>query len=63
MRIERVFIWRGDDHPDDHDEIRSVDIPHHITHDGTLFKLRKWDIRFPQGQERVTDAFYDEVVV
>ena len=25
------------------------------------FELRTWDIRYPQGQERITDAFYDEV--
>ena len=25
------------------------------------FHLRNWDIRFPQGEERITDAFYDEV--
>ena len=60
MRIVRVFTWR-DDRPDDHDEIRSLDIPQHVTHAGTLFELRTWDIRYPQGQERVTDAIYDEV--
>ena len=60
MRIARVFVWK-DDRPDGHDEIRSVDIPRHVTHDGVLFELRGWDIRFPQGQERITDAFYDEV--
>ena len=61
MRIARVFVWR-DDRPDEHDEIRSIDIPTRVTHAGVLFELRTWDIRYPAGQERVTDAFYDEVV-
>ena len=60
MRIARVFVW-ADDRPDGHDEIRSPDIPHQVTHEGTHFELRTWDIRYPQGQERVTDAIYDEV--
>ena len=34
----------------------------HVTHEGTLFALRTWDIRYPQGQERITDAFHNEVV-
>ena len=54
-RIVRVFTWR-DGRPDDRDEIRSLDIPQHVTHAGTLFELRTWDIRYPQGKERVTDA-------
>ena len=61
MRIARVFVW-SDDRPDDHDEIRSIDIPPRVTHAGVLFELRTWDIRYAPGQERVTDAFYDEVV-
>lgn len=61
MRIARIFVW-SDDRPDDHDEIRSLDIPHHVTRDGAVFELRNWDIRYPQGQERITDAFYDEVI-
>lgn len=60
MRLARVFVW-SDDRPDDRDEIRSVVIAPHVTHAGTLFELRTWDIRYPPGQERVTDAFYDEV--
>jgi hypothetical protein len=28
---------------------------------GALFHLRTWDIRYPQGQERITDAFYEEI--
>ena len=60
MRIARVFAW-NDDRPDEHDEIRSIDIAPHVTHDGAHFELRTWDIRYPQGQERVTDAFYDEI--
>jgi hypothetical protein len=62
MRIARVFVW-GDERPDDHDEIRAVDIPHHVTHQGVHFDLRIWDMRFPQGQERITDAIYDEAAV
>jgi hypothetical protein len=61
MRIERVFVWT-DGRPDGHDEIRSLDIPHHVTHEGTRFELRTWHVRYPQGQERVTDAIYDEVL-
>ena len=60
MRIARVFIW-SDDRPDGRDEIRSPEIPHHVNHNGTQFELRTWDVRYPQGQERITDAFYDEV--
>ena len=45
---------------DDRDEIRSPEIPHHVTHNGRRFELRTWDVRYPQGQERITDAFYDE---
>jgi hypothetical protein len=60
MRIAQVFVWQ-DERPDDHDEIRSVEIPHRVSHDGVLFHLRYWDIRFPQGEERITDAFYVEV--
>ena len=60
MRIARVFVWK-DGRPDDQDDIRSVDIPHHVTYEGAHFQLRTWDIRYPAGQERITDAFYDEV--
>lgn len=61
MRIARVFVW-SDGRPDGHDEIRSLEISHQVTHEGTRFQLRTWDVRYPQGQERVTDAFYDEVI-
>ena len=61
MRIARVFVW-SDDRPDDHDEIRSIDLLHQVTHEGVHFTLTRWDIRFPQGQDRITDAFYGEVV-
>ena len=61
MRIARVFVWK-DGRPDGHDEVRSVAIPRYATHEGTRFELRTWDVRYPQGQERVTDAFYDEAV-
>jgi len=62
MRIVRVFVWRDEGRDDDHDEIRSLDIPHCVTHDGAHFELRNWDIRYPQGEERITDAFYDQVL-
>jgi len=61
MRIARVFVWQDDGRADDHDEIHSLDIPHLVTHKGAHFELRNWDIRYPQGEERITDAFYDEV--
>jgi len=61
MRIARVFVWRDEKRPVDRDEIRSLDIPHRVTHDGTHFELRNWDLRYPPGQERITDAVYDEV--
>jgi hypothetical protein len=61
MRIARVFVW-NDNRPDGRDEIRAIDIPHQVTHEGAHFTLRSWDIRYPQGQERVTEAVYDEVV-
>ena len=62
MRIARVFVWQEDGRADDHDEIRSLDIPRLVTHNGAHFELRNWDIRYPQGEERITDAFYDEVL-
>ena len=61
MRIARVFKW-SDDRPDHHDEIRSSDIAPHVTHECTLFALRTWNIPYRRGQERITDAFYNEVV-
>ena len=60
MRIARVFAW-ADDRPDDRDEIRAQEIAEHLKYQETLFELRTWDLRYPQGQERITDAFYDEV--
>jgi hypothetical protein len=60
MRIARVFAW-ADERPVDRDEIRALEIAEHVTYQGTLFELRTWDIRYAQGQERITDAFYDEV--
>jgi len=60
MRLARVFAW-ADERPDDRDEIRAQKIAEHVTYQGTLFELRTWDIRYPQGQERITDAFYDEI--
>jgi hypothetical protein len=59
MRIARVFVW-SDERPDDEDEIRSIEIAQRVTHGGALFHLRTGDIHFPQGQERITDAIYDE---
>ena len=61
MRIVRVFVW-NDHRPDEHDEIRSLDIPHHVSYKGSPFKLRTWDVRYPQGEARVTDAIYHEVM-
>lgn len=60
MRIARVFVWK-DGRPDEHEEIRSLSVAHHVTHAGARFELRSWDLRYPYGQERVTDAIYDEV--
>jgi hypothetical protein len=57
MRVERIFVWT-DGRPDGHDEIRSLEIPHRVTHRGSCFELRAWDVRYPQGQERVTDAIF-----
>jgi hypothetical protein len=56
MRIARHFTW-SDGRP-----VRSIDIAPRVTHAGVRFALRTWDIRYPPGEERVTDAFYDEVV-
>ena len=61
MRIVRTFVW-NDERPDDTDEIRSTGIEHHVRHQGVLFGLRSWDIRYPPGQRRVTEAIYDEAV-
>jgi len=59
MRIERTFIW-NDSRPDDHDEVRARHIAPRVQHQGVLFSLRGWDVRYPPGVTRVTDATYDE---
>ena len=61
MRIARHFTW-SDGRPVDRDDVRSIDIAPRVTHAGVRFALRTWDIRYPPDEERVTDAFYDEVV-
>jgi hypothetical protein len=55
----RTFVW-NDERPDDTDEIRATGIDHHVRYQGALFKLRTWDIRYPPGERRVTEAIYDE---
>jgi len=60
VRIVRTFVWNDDERPDDNDEIRSTGIDHHVRYHGVLFQLRTWDIRYPPGQRRVTEAIYDE---
>ena len=59
MKITRTFVWRNE-RPDDHDEIRSGRLDHHLLHDGVRFELRGWDIRYTPGEPRVTEATYDE---
>jgi hypothetical protein len=61
MRMVRTFVW-GDGRPDDSDEIRSTGIDRHVRYRGVLFQLRTWDIRYPPGERRVTEAVYDEAV-
>ena len=61
MQIVRIFVW-NDERPDDTEEIRSTGIDHHVRHHGVLFRLRTWEIRYPPGQRRVTEAIYDEAV-
>ena len=61
VRIVRTFVW-SDERPDDIDEIRSTGIDHHVRHHGVLFQLRTWDIRYPPGQQRVTEVIYDEAI-
>ena len=61
MRMVRTFVW-NDGRPDDTDEIRSTGIDRHVRHRGVLFQLRTWDIRYPPGERRVTEAVYDEAV-
>ena len=60
MRIARLFVWSGN-RRDDRDEVLSTHIPHHVTHEGARFTLRTWDVRYPAGAKRLTDATYDEV--
>ena len=61
MRIVRTFVWR-DERANDTDELRSTDLAHHVGHEGVSFLLRSWDIRYPSGKPRVTEAIYDETV-
>ena len=61
VRIVRTFVW-SDERPDDTDEIRSLELEHHVRYHGVLFHLRTWDIRYPPGERRVTEAIYDEAV-
>jgi hypothetical protein len=60
MRIERTFIWR-DERPDEHEELRADGVDHLVRRDGSLFTLRRWDVRYRPGQRRVTEAIYDEL--
>jgi hypothetical protein len=60
LRIARTFVWRHG-RPDDHDEIRSEEIVRHVSHRGARFELHSWMLRFAPGQERVTDAIYNEI--
>ena len=60
MRIHRTFVWR-DGRPDDEEEIRSEVVDHLVSHGGARFVLRSWDMRFPPGRPRVTEAVYDEI--
>jgi hypothetical protein len=60
MLIERIFVW-SDDRKDHRERIRSETIDHLVTHQGTRFRLRSWDIRYHQGDARVTEAIYDEI--
>ena len=55
MRIARLFVWSGN-RRDDRDEVLSTHIPHHVTHEGARFTLRTWDVRYPAGAKRLTDA-------
>ena len=59
MRIVRTFVW-SDDRPNDNDELRSTELDHPVGHHGVSFNLRTWDIRYPSGEPRVTEAIYDE---
>jgi len=61
VRIVRTFVW-SDERPDDTDEIGSLELEHHVRYHGVLFHLRTWDIRYPPGERRVTEAIYDEAV-
>ena len=45
----RRVLW-ADGRPDGHDEIRSRDISHQVTHENSQFELRTLDIRYPQGR-------------
>ena len=60
MRIARRFVW-NDGRPDDHDEVFAASVGHRVTHDGVRFALGRWDIRYPAGERRVTDAIYNEI--
>lgn len=60
MRIKRTFVWE-DDRPDGNDELRSERIDPVVHHEGAMFTLRTWTIRYVPGQPRVTEAVYDEV--
>lgn len=59
VRIKRTFVWR-DGRPDDQDEILFYSVDHRVTHDGVPFALRRWDLRYRAGEQRVTEAVYDE---
>jgi hypothetical protein len=59
VRIERLFVW-GDARPDDHDEVLATHIPPNVTPEGARFTLRTWDVRYPPGAERMTEATYGE---
>ena len=61
VRIVRTFVW-NDERPNDTDEVRAAAVDNHVRHHGVLFQLRTWELRYPPGKRRVTQAIYDEAV-
>ncbi len=61
VRIVRTFVW-NDERPNDTDEVRAAGVDNHVRHHGVLFQLRNWELRYPPGKRRVTQAIYDEAV-
>ena len=58
-QIVRRFVW-SDGRPADHEAIHAAEVSQRLLHQGVLFTLRNWDVRYTTGEPRITAAIYDQ---